>query len=253
MLFYATPSGLGGFTVTQGGANSITLSAVGSTKSAEAEIQVLGGSVNVVDPDIILGAPVSGSSSPLVYLEAGSQLTLNGAIRQSVGGTAGLTIVGGPGGGTLITPNEASGQYTGPVSVNGAAWSTGYITPGNILLRNGASLTYTGSAGSTATGGITFDTGCHVPLRDWQRRADRPLGQFHVPSWGSQSGFPYGVPGVLVTGGAGTLILDYNTPNTEYMKISHFEVTGGNTILQSRAPCHHRPQPGLCRYRPCDR
>lgn len=41
---------------------------------------------------------------------------------------------------------------------------------------------------------------------------------------------------MLVTGGSGTLILDYNTPNVEYMKIPQFEVTGGNTIFRSRVP-----------------
>ena len=40
---------------------------------------------------------------------------------------------------------------------------------------------------------------------------------------------------MLVTGGSGTLILDYNTPNTEYMKIPTLGVTAGNTIVQSRA------------------
>ena len=155
MLFYATPGGLVGFNVTQGGNNSITLSAVGSTNSAEAQIQVLGGSVNTVDPGIVLGAAAGSTSCSRVYLEAGSQLTLNGAIGQSVGGTAGLCVLGGPGGGTLIMTSTSAAQYTGCLSVDSATVSTAYLPAGHVEVTN-ASLTYTGTTNHTCGNGAVL-------------------------------------------------------------------------------------------------
>ena len=69
-----------------GGTETIKLSCAGSTISAETLIQVLGGT-NSIAPDIIM------DSTPTIYLAAGSQLALTGALLQS--GTVGLNITGG--------------------------------------------------------------------------------------------------------------------------------------------------------------
>ncbi len=149
MLFYGNNSPFSGYDVQKlspSATEKITLSAIGSSISSETEIQVLGG-VNSIEPDVNL------ASTPLIFVDKNSQLTISGALLQP-GATAGLTIVGGaltPGGtdvqGTLVLSSTAS-NYTGPVSVDNAILSTGRLTPGGITLQNAASLTYSGPTAS---------------------------------------------------------------------------------------------------------
>ncbi len=176
MLFYANGSPFAGYDIQKTGAGAtqaITLSAIGSTISSETEIQVLGG-VNSIEPDVKL------ASTPMIFVDKNSQLTISGALLQP-GATAGLTIVGGAltaGGtdvqGTLVLSSTAS-NYTGPVSIDNAIVSAGYLTPGTISLRNNATLAYSGSSGEKPQ---QLRHVRHEHARcDWRRRSHRPCGQ----------------------------------------------------------------------------
>ena len=202
MLFYATPvgaGGMGGFSVVKSADPSkyILLSAVNSTTAAEAQIQVfgstsVGASVNQIDPDIHIGAPLGGSSCPQVYLDQGSTLTLTGAISQ-----VGVAPNGAPHPKWRRCGSRHRRRPEWRRHVDHAEWSQQLYRTRlgqqrdvvnrlhNVRQRSpqewcDANLHGIGRRHRERRPHV--NTGCHVPQRDWQRRADRPLGQFHIPS-----------------------------------------------------------------------
>ncbi len=159
MLFNVSNGYTTGFVVdrvTAGSTNAITLSAVGSTLSAEASVQVLSG-VNSINPDVKLGVDTSGTVQ--FYLAVNSELDLNGALMED-GGAASLDVVGGVGGtadtqGMLVLNNQfatGTSNWSGNLSVNNAMVSTDYLSAGQVTLQD-ATLTYTG-ASMTIGGGL---------------------------------------------------------------------------------------------------
>ncbi len=254
MLFNVSNGYTTGFVVdrvTAGSTNAITLSAVGSTISAEASVQVLSG-VNSINPDVKLGVDTSGTVQ--FYLAANSELDLNGALMET-GGVASLDVVGGIAGtadtqGMLVLSNQfatGTSNWSGKLSVNNAMVSTDYLSNAQVTVKDGT-LTYTGasttivaaisldggtlnyaaSASATCTGGVT------TPGASAAINVVDPSATLTIPM--DAAGTQFSGSTNLSKGGPGTLVLSNSTNSGQIMLGAFLTIQGGTLSFQSSVP-----------------
>ncbi len=143
MLF----NGATGYSVSKtgpGAGETITLSAVGSTISAQSAIQVLGGN-NSVAPDILL------ASNPTISIAAGASLTLSGSLGDVNPAQPSTLTIAGPG---TLTLSGAASTYAGPTMLNG----------GTLALGSANALGTTTSANLIFAAGTVTDAGADVTV-----------------------------------------------------------------------------------------